>query len=577
MLRIFRSPKADFKRDAELADEVYTEDALKALADAGFNAIWVRAICRELLKNPKYPAFGQGSEKSLASLNRVIERGARCGMQLVIYCQEPFGLDVDDPFWEQHPDMAGATWDHNYGSVDKPLYMRAMCVSSEPVRELLTVSCEELLRRVPGVAAVITITASEYMSHCYSHYATNPPPNPKRPPLDCPRCRERPATDVVVDVLHCMRQGMNAADASVPLIAWNWSWCMYEPDPQPNIISRLDPGIDVLADFERGDVKTDPTGRKIEINEYSLSFAGPSERFTKTRQAALDHGCRVYAKLQLSTTHELGSVSNIPLINNIYGKAKAFRELGLSGFMGCWNFGNELTLNTDAFNFFLSPDCPQDRTKALTALARRAFPGCDPPAILAAWTKFSEAFDYYPFSIPFLYWSPMNYALALPMRPCPTHDKRIGRSWLLDPRDDNDDPAASFGPFTPEDIADRFATMVGLWGEGLAAYERGLNPATGDKDKELGAARAVYASVRSIRNYYRLHLLKRVWRDDFLPQFQEIVEDEAGVLEDAIPVYENDPRQGFHSEAHGYMVTPDLMRRKRDMLLTHLRSRAPRL
>ena len=564
MLKIFRSPKADFARDAELADQVYTEDALKALADAGFNAVWVRVIYRQLLKHPRYPSFGEHSEEWLASLSRVVERGARCGVRLVLYCQEPFGLSVDDPFWSEHPEMGGATRGNS----------RAMCVSTEPVRQFLVASSERMLRRIPGVAAVIAITASEFTSHCYSHYWTHRPVlGPAaidRPPLDCPRCRERPPTEVVLDILHCMRQGISAVDSSVPLIAWNWSWYMYEPDPQPSIISRLGPGIEVQADFERGDVKVDPTGREIEIDEYSLSFVGPSEQFMGMRTAALQHGRRVYAKLQLSATHELASVSNVPLIESIYGKAKGVRDLELAGFMGCWNFGNELTLNTDAFNFFLSPDCPSDRGQALTALAQRAFPGCDVPAILQAWRRFSEAFDYYPFSIPFLYWSPINYALALPMRPCPIHEKRTGPSHLLVPRDDNDDPSPSFGPFAPEEIADRCDTMVSLWEEGLGAYVRGLSGAAGAAEQELSAARAVDVSLRSIRNYFRLYLLKRDWRDDLLPQFREIVQDEIGVLEEAIPVYENDPRQGFHIEGHGYMVTPELMRQKRDALLAYL-------
>ena len=92
MLKIFRSPKADFERDAELADRVYTEDALKQLADAGFNAVWVRTIYHQLLKNPKYPSFGERSDDLLRALGRVIERGEKCGVKLVIYNQEPFGL-----------------------------------------------------------------------------------------------------------------------------------------------------------------------------------------------------------------------------------------------------------------------------------------------------------------------------------------------------------------------------------------------------------------------------------------------------------------------------------------------------
>jgi len=260
-------------------------------------------------------------------------------------------------------------------------------------------------------------------------------------------------------------------------------------------------------------------------------------------------------------------VSNIPLIENLYGKAKAVRELGLAGFMGCWNFGNELTLNTDAFNFFLSVDCPVNREAALNALVGRAFPGGVPSAVLAAWSSFGQAFDHYPFSIPFLYFSPINYVLALPMRPGPIHERPIGRSWLMDPRDADDDPARSFGPFAAEEIAQRFAKMVDLWGEGLADYESGLGDAGGIAADELSAARAVHLCLRSVRNYFLAYLLKRDWHDGLRLLFREIVTDELGVLEEAIPLYERDPRQGFHIEAHDYMVTPELMRRKRELLI----------
>ena len=508
--------------------------------------------------------------KAIASLNRVVERGAKCGVELAIYCQEPFGLGVENPFWEEHPEMVGLRWDYNIGSDEKPFYMRGMCTSAEETQEYLITSSEQLLRRVPGVAGVITITASEFATHCYSHYPSGPRANPNRAPLECPRCRERSSIDVVVELLHCMREGMNAVDPKVPLIAWNWSWYIIEPDPQPGIISRLDPGIDILADFERGDVKIDPTGRKVEINEYAMSYVGPSERFMNTRAVALEHGRRVYAKLQLSTTHELATVSNTSLIGNIHDKAKEFRKLDLGGFMGCWNFGNELSLNTEAFNFCLSADSPEDRTEALTEVAERFCPGCDVSAMLEAWELFAESFDYYPFSIPFLYYSPTNYALALPMRPGPLREKKIGRAWLMDARDDSDDPSQSYGPFTPEEIVDRFGRMVEIWERGLRIYERGLAGASGALEKELTAARVVYVSLRAVRNFYRLHLLKREWKEEMMPQFREIVQEEVKLLDEAIPIFEGDPRQGFHIEAHGYMVTPELMRRKRELLVGYL-------
>lgn len=569
MLRIFRSPEAHFEHDAELADQVYTQDALQALADAGFNAVWVRIIYRQLLKNAKYPEFGEHAHAYLANLNRVIERGEKCGVKLVTYCQEPFGLAVDDPFWETHPDMAGADYRHDFGSTEEPFYMRAFCVSSEPVREYLRESTASLARSLPGLGGIITISASEYITHCFSHYSHQRGIHlgDHRPePLRCPRCRDRRETDVVVDVLNNMYAGLRAVSDDIPLIAWNWSWVTYEPDPQESIVSRLDPGIDLLIDFERGDLKKDATGRTIEINEYSLGFIGPSERFSKTKQAVARPGRGVYAKLQFGTTHEIATVANLPLMVNLFHKGRAVRAENLAGFMGCWNFGNELSLNTRGFNFFLSDECPDDRDAALTMLAEREFPGCSVKPVLEAWTRFGDAFEFYPFTIPFLYSSPINYALILPMHPCPLHEDKIKRSWQLDPRDDNDDPSPSFGCFTAEEIAERLTAMCPIWGEGLSAYEEGLAQAAGAKEQELATARAIDASLRSVRNYYKLYMLKRDWDDSLMPQFREIVLDELEVLEMAIPAYESDPRQGFHIEGHGYMVTPELMREKREQL-----------
>ncbi len=571
MLRIFRGTEADFGTvdlpvDAGLAHRVYTDDTLGSMADAGFNAVWVRVIFRELLPNRRYPGFGVQSEELLRSLNAVGERGYRHGVQLIAYCQEPLGMRRDDPFWEEHPGLAGVAWDYNFGSDEDPYLMRAFCTSSDEAREYLSNSSSSLLRLVPGIGGVITITASEFMSHCYSHRRGLDGDGAEQATLCCPRCARRPAVEVVAEILNCMRAGMSQIDQEVPLIAWNWSWGMYEEDPQPGILSRLAPGIDIMAGFERGGVKTDATGTRVEIDEYSLCYAGPSARFRTTREAAVATGRRIYAKLQISTTHELASVSNLPLIPTLFHKARAMRELDVAGSMGCWNFGNQVSLNTRALAFFLADECPDAQDAAVEALARRELPGSDSQAICTAWRLFVRAYDHYPFSIPFLYHSPMNYSLALPLTLRPLRDRPIGRSWHMDPRDDRDDPTRCFGPFSAEEIHERLDTMAQIWGAGLREYEGALP----DSHPELDAARAVWLSIRSTRNYFALYLLKRSWHTRMptaaVPSVRRIIEEELATLDQAITVYSRDTRQGYHGEAHEHMVTPELIRTKRRAL-----------
>lgn len=136
----------------------------------------------------------------------------------------------------------------------------------------------------------------------------------------------------------------------------------------------------------------------------------------------------------------------------------------------------------------------------------------------------------------------------------------MGRSWVSEER--GDDLAQSCHPFTAEEIVERLTRLLEIWTAGLAVYEKTLKA----PHEELDAMRAVAVSVRSTRNFYRLYLLKRNWSESLLPRYREIVRDEITTLDQAIPVYERDPRQGFHQEFADYMVTVDAMKRKRERL-----------
>ena len=67
-----------------------------------------------------------------------------------------------------------------------------------------------------------------------------------------------------------------------------------------------------------------------------------------------------------------------------------------------------------------------------------------------------------------------------------------------------------------------------------------------------------------------MYLLKRDWSEACEAAFADIARDEIGVLDEAIPLYEADSRQGYHIEAGAYLVTPEGMRAKRDDLRRRL-------
>jgi len=337
---------------------------------------------------------------------------------------------------------------------------------------------------------------------------------------------------------------------------------MYVDSPCEEIISRLPRDICLMADFERGGKKDLPGHSDHLINEYSISYAGPSELFVAVMNLARKYGIKVMAKLQFGTTHELATIVSLPLLGNVFKKAEFVRKNDLEGFMGCWNFGNHQSANTMGFNYFLSNECPDSEEDALRAFANLYFPGCNTEGVVKAWLKFADAMIYYPFCVPFLYNSPTNYALALIPKPAVLNEKSTGRSWLMDER--GDDLSGSITDFSLDEIIDNFRNMQKLWEEAVEILRNSLTDiaSTRHAKNELGNAEICNAAWRSTRNIFKLYKLRKTWQKGHIPEYIRIISDELENLIHVFPFVERDSRQGFHIEAHDYMFNAEILREK---------------
>lgn len=542
-LRLWRSPYSNFYVDETLhAAEAYTQDYMTQLAGAGFNAVWVHAYLREVAATKEFPELGRNSEAHLRSLAAVIQRGAQAGVRVFLYMQPPMGMPVNDPFWQRHPEARGVTQGKGAKQTS------AMCTSEPKVRAFLYEAAQNLSHRLPELGGVILITASEYLAHCYSHFPTEPDceffPD-KTETLECPRCAQRQPREIIADVIGSIHDGFQAAGNGAQVIAWNWSWSMYEKDPQEEIVQTLPGDVTLMAGFERGGSKV-ILGKRRVIDEYALSYPGPSERFVATVEAARRRGMRTIAKLQIDTSHELGVVPNIPVIGNLYEKAQAMRRLGVTSYMGCWNFGNMLTANTAAFTSFMTAEQLPPRTQALEQFARTYFPGCNPTDVLTAWERFADAMDHYPFCIPFLYKAPMTFAVVQPIEPAPLNGGDIGSSWR--PMERGDDLGGTFGPYSLSEIIDGLGALTRIWWQGVAHFESGVAGCkTPAAQEEVNTARMVGHCYHSGWNLYRAYQLRKDWVPAHLAPIQDIMRDELDHLRDPEEIARRDKRMGFHS------------------------------
>ena len=557
-LRIWRSPYSNFQQDETLnAARAYPPARLKEIAAAGFTAIWIHALLHEVAPSRIFPEFGRRSAAHTASLRTVIRRAERYGIKVYLYMQPPRGFPRTDPFWRKHPEARGA--DYLYAGEE----YNAVCSSEPKVREWLHEAAASLSRTLPGLGGAILITASEYVGHCYSKYgylrSKRPVPEGQAmKPLSCPRCAARHPSEIVAEIIHAVHAGFRDAGEGAEVIAWNWSWSMYEEDPSPRILASLPPDVRVLIDFERGARKV-VLGKERFLDEYSLGYVGPSERFLTTYRAARDRGLRVMAKLQIGTTHELATVANLPLIGNLYDKAQAMRRLEVRDFLGCWNFGNMLTANTAAFNRFMDAPKLPPRRRALETFAAEYFAGCRPATVVRAWEGFARAMEFFPFSMGMLYSGPMNYALVMPVTPSPLDGKPTGRSWLPDPRGEM---LPAYG-YDMAELTEGFGELARRWADAAELLADGLAGCRARTARdELANARVAGHCFRSTWNLYRAQPTRKDWQPDRVSELTPIMQDERDHLARALPIVKADRRLGFHSECQFRMFTAAAIARK---------------
>jgi hypothetical protein len=558
--RVFRSPLSPMRWDELLLEDVpYSEGMLDHLAHEGFDGIWLHGRLRDLVPPSVFPELGAHWQQRQARLAALIRRAADYGIRPYLYLTEPLGFSADDPFWQAHPDLRGERSRDNY----------ALCSSTDAVREWLARSYEALFTLAPGLGGVILITASESLSHCYSHVRTNPAlsmagHSSLHDGISCPRCREIAPQAVVSEILGIVEASVHAAQPAAEVIAWSWSWNFWEPDPQPDMLRRLPAGVTVMADVECGG-HYQLYGQDYYNDEYSNVYVGPGERFRATAAWLRDHDRPLYGRTQLSVAHEAANVPFIPLLHNVAEKYERLRQAGCIGLMETWNFGNFLTPMTAVANAMAWEPRPESVHAAVRQVAVQYYGEGAADIVVAAWRRFADAAGNYPLSIPALYYQPLNWGPAFPLFFEPA-EERGPNSYTMNPIRNHRVADWIAAPFTPAVYLRAFADMHEGWERALALL-RSAEPAVDGAlahafRRDLACIEAFGLLVRSNLNVTRFALARDrlhsgADRDESLALLDEmaaICRDHLAANAAIRPLLEADPRLGFHGEAFAYQI-----------------------
>lgn len=522
--------------DPEL--DPYPEGLLERLAARGVNAVWMHTVLRDLAPSSRFPEFGAGHEKRLENLRKLVQRAKRHGIDIILYMNEP--RCMPPAFFEKYPQFAGARGGDNV----------AMCTSQPEILQWLIESLAYVFKNVPDLGGVFTITASENLTSCGSHYQQ----------ARCPRCSKRSVAEIIAETNQAIAAGVRQGSPNARVICWDWGW----PDNSAEaIIKALPEGVRVMSVSEWS-LPINRGGVASAVSEYSLSAVGPGPRATRHWKLAQDRGLATMAKVQVNCTWELSAVPWLPVTELVAQHCENLCKSGVKDMMLSWTVGGYPSPNLQLVREFTRrPDA--GREEILEGLARERY-GAGASAGREAWSRFSQAFTEYPYHSSFLYSGPMQCGPANPLYPQATGYRATMVGF---PYDDVDGWRAIY---PAEVLAGQLSKVADGWMAGLEKLRQASQAASGtnrqNAEEDLRIAEAALLHFRSGANQVRFIIGRNALAAGKLKgadaqlqrnELRQIVADELSNARRLYILTKQDARIGFEPSNHYYYLPVDLL------------------
>ena len=508
--------------------ELFPDSHLNAIMHAGFDAIAV--FCRgENQTNIGYLDF-----------NDLIERAAKYDIEVYLYAYLPSF---------KHPDDADAV------AFFENVYTR-------------------LLEKFPGVAGVMLVgesaefpskdpaTTGKHRKESFYHGIPDVKPSPGWWP-----CNDYPA--FLTRIRDAVRKAV--PHAKIIFNTYNWGWSPLEM--RKKFLENLPEGITVQVTYDIFS-KLMVFGQMRRVMDYSIVAAKPGYYFSTECQAAAEFNIPLLSTANTAgSTWDIGVIPYVPVPQRWITRFKELdrfrRECNLNAFYDCHHYGWFPSVITELGKaYFNSPQCDLDEMLKVLA-QRRAGTGAN--ELLAAWQKWSEAFDYLPATNEDQY-GPLRVGPAYPLIFQVNITRTMGRKEIPFPAD----PKAHFGGgivktlYQPyENINQLPAALrypnelkgivefLRLWDEGIAHYEAALCAAPENRremlERELNLGRFIRCALQTCYNTKKWWCLNRDIQNIFTAEEGLMILDEIEALahaeienaKSAIPLVEADSRLGW--------------------------------
>ncbi len=520
----------------------YPDGLLERLSAVGVNGVWLHAVLRDLAPGgPTFPEFGADHERRLANLRALVGRAKKYGVRLYLYLNEPRAMPAS--FFQSRPAMAGVREEE----------LTALCTSHPAVRQWMREALAYVFRQVPDLGGVYAITGSENLTNSASHGAWR----------SCPHCKARSDTDIIVEVVAVIEEGVHRGNPKADVIVSDWGWKGH--GDATDIVARLPKSVWLMSVSE-WDKAIERGGVKTKVGEYSISAVGPGPRAVRHWAAATQAGLRTAAEIQFNNTCEIASLPYLPVMDLVAEHCHNLAAVPLDGMLIGWTMGGYPSPNFELARQLGRRPAPSVEI-VLDALARERFGPAGAPHARKAWTLMSDAFRQYPFHISVVYTSPVQCGPANAIYPAKTGYQAT--MWGI-PYDDLD---GWRGPYPPEVFAAQFEKMAAGFRSGIAELQAAVEKASQDHHRDAQAdlrlAQAAGINFQSVANQTRYvlardalakaHGLPPEERHRLQIEIQQRLKSEILLARQLFTLVREDSRIGFEPSCQYFYLPLDLM------------------
>ncbi len=540
-------------------EEFYPDGYLNKLMHDGVNCIWITSDYASLIKSSFITEFGQDSEKRIAKLNATIERCALYGIQVFLFLIEPISLKESE-FTRKFPDLYKKYPQVMGNSTAGPT---AFCTYTEFGEQYLAEAVKLLFTSAPKLGGIISITHGERVTSCANTW----PDSKGEWSNNCPHCKEKSQSEIVAHTVKIIVDAMKSVASDAQFISWTYAHRGKPLSTVEEYVEKVPQDAVMMQNFE-DDGRVYQLGKKRFALDYYLCYKGPSDMFKFTAKKAKQFDKTLYAKMQVCCSHELATMPFIPVPGIIYDKIVRAKNLGVTGVMESWFFGNYPCIMTKAVELLSTNFRYQSKNQFIKSLSSLYFKKENVDMAAQAFALFEKGYSAYPVNVMFNYYGPMHDGIVWDYALKPRNFS-LPRTWKLEDIPDGDriGECLYYGHTMDEAII-LSKRMVKAWEEGCKLLE-GMNERNEITEVALALKLLFKSGLNALRFYrYRDRLGygdKRSYRRT-LSLMKAIVLDEMDNSRAMIALCENNKAFGYHSEAEGYKFFPKKLNERVEIL-----------